>query len=127
MQQVGRVMRQQGAGTIVNLISTAGRNDIRKGHAAYLASQAGLIGLTQAAARELSAYRIRVNVICDGPLEIGPVPSPAWDLTSFHRWQEALPELKLGDRAGLVRLLLFICSGSASSLTGLVLSLPPGM
>jgi NAD(P)-dependent dehydrogenase (short-subunit alcohol dehydrogenase family) len=124
MQQVGRVMRQQGAGNIVNLVSTAERENFHKGHAAHLASQAGVIGLTQAAAREFSTYHIRVNAICDAPLEIGHVSSPAWDFTSFHRWQEALPDLKLNDRTGLVSLVLFACSGAASSMTGQVLSLP---
>jgi 3-oxoacyl-[acyl-carrier protein] reductase len=124
MQQVGRVLRQQGAGSIVNLVSTSGKKVIQKGHAAHLASQAGLIGLTQAAAREFSAYHIRVNVVCDGPLEIGPAPFPVWDSSSFQRWQQAHPELNPDDRARLINLVLFMCSRDAASLTGLVVSLP---
>jgi NAD(P)-dependent dehydrogenase (short-subunit alcohol dehydrogenase family) len=127
LQQVGRVMRQQGGGAIVNLISTSDRRDIHKGHAAHLASQVGLIGLTQAAAREFSAFHIRVNAVCDGQQETGPIPSALWDITSFQRWQEAFPDLKLVDRPGLVSLVLFMCSSAASSLTGQVISLPIGM
>ncbi len=127
MQQVGRVMRQQGAGIIVNLISMAERQDFYKGHAAHLASQWGLIGLTQTAAREFSAYNIRINAIFDGPLGISPFLSPSWDITSFHRWQQALPDLKVGDCTGLVHLVLYVCSAAASSLTGQLMCLPPGL
>jgi NAD(P)-dependent dehydrogenase (short-subunit alcohol dehydrogenase family) len=122
VQQVGRVMRQQGGGTIVNLISMVGRQDFHKGHAAHLTSQVGLIGLTQAVAREFSAYNIRVNAVYDGPLEIGPVPPSSWDITAFRRWKEELPDLNLGGRSGLVSLVLFVCSTAASTLTGQVLS-----
>ncbi len=125
VQQVGRIMRQQGAGSIVNLISLVGGQDFQKGHAAHLTSQVGLIGLTQAAASELSAFNIRVNAVFDGPLGIGPAPSSSWDVAAFRLWKESLPDLKLGGRAGLVSLVLFECSPAASGLTGQVLSLPP--
>ena len=45
MQQVGRVMRQQGGGAIVNLISAVDHERIKKGHAAHSASQAGVMGI----------------------------------------------------------------------------------
>jgi len=127
MQQVGRVMRQQGAGKIVNLICTAGGKDFHKGHAAHLASQVGLIGLTQAAASEFSSYHIQVNAVYDGPLGLSPIPSPTWDLNPYYRWQEAYRDLQQGDHAGVVNLVLFACSGTVSSLTGQVLSLPSGI
>ncbi len=98
MQQVGRVMRQQGDGTIVNLVSNTERVDFIKGHTALIASQAGLIGLTQAAARELSVYNIKVNGLWDRPVDTGPVPSPAWDSTIFHRWMLAHPEVNQRER-----------------------------
>ena len=66
IQQVGRVMSTQGSGAIVNLISTYARGNSSQGHAAHLASQFGLIGLTQAAAQELSAYNIRINSVYRG-------------------------------------------------------------
>jgi NAD(P)-dependent dehydrogenase (short-subunit alcohol dehydrogenase family) len=122
MQQVGRIMRQQGAGIIVNLISFPERVDSIKGHSAHTASQAGLIGLTQAAAGELSVYNIRVNAICNGPVDIGLVPSPTLNAMSFHRWMEAHPEVKKGEQGSVVSLVLFLCSQAASALSGQILS-----
>lgn len=58
-QSVGRVMRAQGRGVIINIISEAGRDESPL-RAAFLASMAGLEALSQQAARELAPYGIRV-------------------------------------------------------------------
>ena len=63
MQSVGRVMRAQGQGVIINLITGAG--DGADKEAAYRASMAGLLALTRSAARELSPHGIRVNGLVD--------------------------------------------------------------
>jgi 3-oxoacyl-[acyl-carrier protein] reductase len=122
MQQVGRVMQKQGGGVIVNLISTIEQGRIQKGHAAHLASQAGLVGLTHAAAREFSAHNIRVNAVCHGALDIDLVALQAWDVANLHHWLESIPQVRLGDHPDLVSLVVFLCSQAASSLTGLVTS-----
>jgi NAD(P)-dependent dehydrogenase (short-subunit alcohol dehydrogenase family) len=57
-QSVGRVMRAQGSGTILNLITGSAADG--KAEAAFIASMSGLEGLTYQAARELSPYGIRV-------------------------------------------------------------------
>lgn len=126
IQQVGRVLREHGGGNIVNLISAAKVQDFHRGHTAYLTSQAGLVGLTQAAARELSAYNIRVNAVCDGPLEVSPILPPTWDIAAFRHWQEKLLSLNPGIQSGMISLVLFLCSISASTITGQVIYLPPG-
>jgi NAD(P)-dependent dehydrogenase (short-subunit alcohol dehydrogenase family) len=72
MQVVGRIMRQQGAGEIIN-IAASGAGE---GAAAFLASQAGVLALTQAAARELSSDGVRVNAICLPEQEQKPGFSP---------------------------------------------------
>jgi meso-butanediol dehydrogenase / (S,S)-butanediol dehydrogenase / diacetyl reductase len=125
IQQVGRVMREHGGGSIVNMISSVRTHDFHKGHAAHSTSQAGLIGLTQAAAGELSAYNIRINAVCDGPLEVGPVPSPAWDTAAFRLWQEKLLGLNPGIQSNLISLVLYLCSMAASTITGQVIYLLP--
>lgn len=126
MQQVGRVMRQQAGGVMVNLIYGSGQGRIQKGHAAYLASQAGLIGLTRAVAREFSAYNIRVNSVCHGTTDIDLIPSLDWDANTFHHWLESFPNVGPGANHNLVSMVLFLCSNAASSLTGQVISVDSG-
>jgi NAD(P)-dependent dehydrogenase (short-subunit alcohol dehydrogenase family) len=61
-QSVGRVMREQGGGVIINLITVAGRDESSK-RAAFFASMAGLESLSQQAERELAPYGIRVHSV----------------------------------------------------------------
>ena len=63
MQSVGRMMRTQGQGVIINLITGAGARADKE--SAYQASMAGLLALTRSAARELSPHGIRVNGLVD--------------------------------------------------------------
>jgi NAD(P)-dependent dehydrogenase (short-subunit alcohol dehydrogenase family) len=126
MQQVGRVMRQQGGGVMVNLVSAMGRERIQKGRAAYLASLAGVIGLTRVAAHELAADNIRVNSVCHGSSDMDMISSQGWDATTFHPWLEALPNVGQGDYHDLVSVVLFLCSNAASSLTGQVIQVDLG-
>ena len=72
IQSVGRVMRAQGSGVIINLITepdsrvqNARADDRREGRseAAFVASMHGLRGLTLEAARELDPYGIRVYAV----------------------------------------------------------------
>ena len=58
-QSVGRVMRAQGKGVIINLI-TAARSPGGSDSPAFIASMSGLEGLTRQAALELRPYGIRV-------------------------------------------------------------------
>jgi NAD(P)-dependent dehydrogenase (short-subunit alcohol dehydrogenase family) len=67
-QSAGRVMRAQGSGMIVHLISESIQQGSHK--AAFLASMKGLEAFARQAARELSPYGIRVFVIQNDPEKI---------------------------------------------------------
>jgi 3-oxoacyl-[acyl-carrier protein] reductase len=58
IQSMGRVMRAQGSGVILNLITGSTPDGNRE--AAFVTSMSGLDGLTRQAARELSPYGIQV-------------------------------------------------------------------
>jgi NAD(P)-dependent dehydrogenase (short-subunit alcohol dehydrogenase family) len=76
-QSVGRVMRANGGGVIINLITESLRDESRartpedyrdnsepgRSEAAFVASMSGLRGFTQQAARELSPYGIHVHAV----------------------------------------------------------------
>ena len=64
MQSVGRVMRANGLGVIVNLIMANPTEAQGKG--AYLASMAGLVALTRSAMDELSPFGIRLHAVGRG-------------------------------------------------------------
>jgi len=66
MQSVGRVMRAQGGGVMVNL---GARAKSRENRGAYFVSKAGLVALTEQAAGEFAAYHIRVHLVA--PEETG--------------------------------------------------------
>jgi NAD(P)-dependent dehydrogenase (short-subunit alcohol dehydrogenase family) len=61
-QSVGRVMREQGGGVVINLIAGAGRDESPL-RAAFLASMAGLESFSRQAACELEPYGIRVYTL----------------------------------------------------------------
>jgi len=74
IQAVAPVIRSQGGGTILNVVSIAALQG-RRGQSAYSAAKAGLIALTRAAARELGPDNIRVNALCPPVLDtesVGP-------------------------------------------------------
>ena len=81
LQSVGRVMRQQGGGVIVNLVPVAGR-DALPDRGAYLASKMGLVALTRQAAFELGAFGIRVHAVGTGLGALATVPAVEMDVAA---------------------------------------------
>ncbi len=118
MQQAGRVMRQQGGGSIVNLLTSSGQCKFTKGHTALSASQAGLLGLTAPAAAELAEYHIRVNAVCNDQSIAGGLPPAVVEKASIDAWSKAQPGLRLGEQPEINRLVLYLCSEQASAVTG---------
>lgn len=61
------VLKRNGAGCIINIASVAGKNGA-PGMAHYCASKFAVVGFTNALAKELARFNIRVNAICPGIL-----------------------------------------------------------
>ena len=126
IQSVGRVMREQGGGVIVNIASIAGRAHGLKDRAAYVASKTGLIGLTREAARELAAFNIRVNAICPGVIETEMTATLRQDQAMMTKWLEDIPQGRLGLPVDVVGLVFFLCSDTAAYLTGQAINVDGG-
>ncbi len=125
-QTVGRVMREQGQGVIVNIASIAGRAHGLKDRSAYVASKMGLIGLTREAARELAAYNIRVNAICPGVIETEMTAELRQNQAMVARWLEDIPQSRLGQPQDIAGLVMFLCSDGASYITGQAINVDGG-
>lgn len=115
-QLAGRVMADEGGGVIVNVASTAGYALPRPDGAAFAASQAGIIGLTREAARDLAGRGVRVNAVC--PANITATREPA-DPTRIPQGRTGTPE-------EVAAAILFLCSDAASFITGQALVVDGG-
>ena len=73
IQAVLPLMRSQQQGTIINVVSVAGKQAFPQ-WGAYCASKFGLLGLSKSLAQEERAHGIRVVALCPGA-----VNTPLWD------------------------------------------------
>ncbi len=128
-QEVARYMRDAGkGGKIVNIASMAGK---RGGNAPYLAhyvyTKFGVIGLTQAMAKELSPYQITCNAICPG---YGATPMQQRELVWEGKLRNMTPEAvkqsyiddtplgRLEVAQDVANMALFLASREADFITG---------
>jgi 3-oxoacyl-[acyl-carrier protein] reductase len=107
------VMKTQGSGVIINVISGAGVSGTI-GYSAYSASKGGLVGLTMTLALELARFGIRVNALSPSALTDMLRQNPPDILATMI---DRLPSLEAVSDAAL-----FLASDLASTVTGQILS-----
>jgi NAD(P)-dependent dehydrogenase (short-subunit alcohol dehydrogenase family) len=111
-------MLRQGGGAIVNTASVAGLTG-SPGLPAYVASKHGVVGLTRAAALEYGREKIRVNCVCPGPIRtpmLGRLLTGRPEME--HRFASAEPLKRLGEPSEIAEAVAWLCSESASYVTG---------
>jgi NAD(P)-dependent dehydrogenase (short-subunit alcohol dehydrogenase family) len=117
-QTVGRSMKEQGGGAIVNIASIAGRAAGLRDRSAYVASKTGLVGFTRECAREFAAYNIRVNAVCPGVIITEMTAHLRENETQMKKWMEDIPAGRLGEPDDVTGLVSFLCSDDARYITG---------
>ena len=76
-QAAAVAMAEQGGGVIINIASLSAYRVAAPGLSQYVASKAGLVGLTKALAVELGAKGIRVVGVAPCRVLAAPAPAPA--------------------------------------------------
>lgn len=123
-QAVAPFMIKQGHGAIVSASSVVGMYG-NFGQTNYVATKAGVIGMTRVWARELGRHGIRVNALAPGFILTEMVAQmPEKVLTMM---QERTPLGRLGQPEEVARAYLWLASDEASFVHGTVLSVDGGI
>ena len=123
-QAVVPTMIAQGSGVIVSASSVVGL-DGNFGQTNYVATKAGVIGMTKVWARELGRYGIRANAVAPGFTAtemVAAMPEKVQDTMRAHT-----PLGRLGSPTDIANAYLFLASDEASFITGEVLRVDGGL
>lgn len=123
-QAVVPAMIQQGIGVILNATSIVGL-DGNFGQTNYVATKAGVIGMTKVWARELGRYNIRVNAVAPGFTATEMVMRMPDRI--LEGMKQHTPLGRLGEPRDIANAYLFLASDEASFVTGEVLRVDGGI
>jgi NAD(P)-dependent dehydrogenase (short-subunit alcohol dehydrogenase family) len=128
-QAVGRHMRVAGGGYIVN-VSSKMATSTAPSNAAYCATKAGVIAMTQVLAAEWARFNIRVNCVAPGVMATGAAGQMTAELDDGGLLQRALeartPVGRLGNPEEVAAAIAFLASGETDFLTGSTLYVDGG-
>ncbi len=124
IQKATPQMLRQRSGAIINLSSVVGAVG-NPGQANYVATKAGVIGLTKSAARELASRSITVNAVAPGF-----IVSDMTDALSDELKEQMLTQIPLarfGQDTDIANTVAFLASDKAKYITGQTIHVNGGM
>lgn len=124
IQKATRQMMKQRSGAIINLSSVVGAVG-NPGQANYVATKAGVIGLTKTAARELASRNITVNAVAPGFIVSDMTDALNDDLKDQMKSQ--IPLGRFGEDTDIANTVAFLASDKAKYITGQTIHVNGGM
>ena len=124
IKAVTKPMMKQRYGRIINVSSVVGVSG-NPGQANYVASKAGIIGLTKGVAKELASRNITANVVAPGYIETdmtADLPDKAKEAMVSQ-----IPLGRPGTPEDIAAAVVFLASDKAAYITGQVLHVSGGM
>lgn len=123
-QRAARHMKENGGGAIVNIGS--GCNKVAFPNLVdYTASKGGIEMFTKVAAVELGQYKIRVNCVAPGAVEIERTKHEAGDYAGT--WAKLTPLGRVGQPADVARAVVFLAGEGAEFITGQTIFVDGGL
>lgn len=119
-----KVMFKKRTGNVVNISSVVGEMG-NPGQANYVASKAGIIGLTKTFAKEFGSRGIRVNAVAPGFVQTKMTDALSDEMKD--KALEAVPLKRFATTEDIAKAVLFLASDDASYITGHVLSVNGGL
>lgn len=118
-QAAGKVMIEQGGGTIINTASMSGYIVNRpQPQAAYNASKAAVTQLTRSLAVEWADKNVRVNAVSPGYIGTELITESKELEPLIEQWTEVTPQKRMGDPDELQGIYLYLASEASSYTTG---------
>jgi 3-oxoacyl-[acyl-carrier protein] reductase len=123
-QAVAPIMTRQKSGAIVNISSMGVWTGGISASAPYVASKAGIIGITHHFARYLATDGIRVNAVAPGIIDTDM--TAGWDEGVKEQLRKAIPLGRFGTAEEVAQVVLFLASDLSSYVTGTTVSITGG-
>ena len=124
-QAAAKIMiEKDNGGVIINTSSVVGIYG-NFGQSNYVASKAGVIGMTKTWARELGKYNIRVNAVAPGFIQTDIIKDMPEKVIDMMKGKTLLN--RLGRPEDIADAFLFLASKNADYITGTVLSVDGGV
>jgi NAD(P)-dependent dehydrogenase (short-subunit alcohol dehydrogenase family) len=118
-------MVAQGGGTIVNLASQSGRTASFYTAPNYVASKAGIIGITMAIAAQHAHQGVRANAVAPGLVET-PLIATVYTDQQRERMTAATPLGRFASAGEVAQVVAFLASDESSYMTGQTLNVNGG-
>ncbi len=116
-QAVAGSMIERKSGSIVNIVSIAGRNGGGPGAGAYATAKGGLITFTKSLAKELAPHGVRVNGVSPGVID-----TPFHEVFStpemIRNFVAGIPLGRVGTSMECAQVIAFLASNAASYIVG---------
>jgi 3-oxoacyl-[acyl-carrier protein] reductase len=124
-QAVGRHMKEQQSGKIINVTSVAGVVGT-VGQVNYSAAKGGVISLTKSIARELARYNVCANVISIGILAMGMSEKITSDEKFKEIYMNRILLRRFGQEEDVAPMFVFLASEDANYVTGQLICVDGG-